>query len=131
MNTYSEGMDLERGGAGSVAAFVCGAALGATVGAAIALIMAPATGRDTREYLKRRGNELGHDAMERGREVWRSQSERMKSAMSSGLDRAGDAVQYARERGQSAYRDARESFQGSDPGVVQTSYQSRVQRTSE
>jgi gas vesicle protein len=132
MNTYSEGMDLERNGAGSVAAFVCGAALGATVGAAIALIMAPATGRDTREYLKRRGNELGHDAMERGREVWRSQSERMKSAISSGWDRAGDAVQYARDRGESAYRDARESFQGSDPGVVHTSgYQSRVQRTSE
>ena len=69
MNTYSEGMDSERTGSGSIAAFVCGAALGATVGAAIALIMAPATGRDTRAYLKRRGNELGRDAMERGRET--------------------------------------------------------------
>ena len=131
MNTYSEGMDSERNGAGSVAAFVCGAALGATIGAAVALIMAPASGRDTRAYLKRRGNELGHDAMERGREVWRSQSERMKSAVASGWDRAGDAMQYARERGQAAYRDARESFNQSDPGVVPTSYQSRAQRTSE
>jgi gas vesicle protein len=131
MNTYSEGMDTERNGAGSVAAFVCGAALGATIGAAVALIMAPASGRDTRAYLKRRGNELGHDAMERGREVWRSQSERMKSAVASGWDRAGDAMQYARERGQAAYRDARESFHQSDPGVVPTSYQSRAQRTSE
>ena len=69
MNTYSEGMDSERTGSGSIAAFVCGAALGATVGAAIALIMAPASGRDTRAYLKRRGNELGRDAMERGRET--------------------------------------------------------------
>ena len=68
MNTYSEGMDSERTGSGSIAAFVCGAALGATVGAAIALIMAPASGSDTRAYLKRRGNELGRDAMERGRE---------------------------------------------------------------
>ncbi len=131
MNTYSEGMDSERNGAGSVAAFVCGAALGATIGAAVALIMAPSSGRDTRAYLKRRGNELGHDAMERGRDVWRNQSERVKSAIASGWDRAGDAMQYARERGQAAYRDARESVHASDPGVVPTSYQSRAQRTSE
>ena len=131
MNTYSEGIESGRSEAGSIAAFVCGAALGVTIGAAIALIMAPATGRDTRAYLKRRGNELGHDAMERGREVWRSQSDRMKSAISSGLDRAGDAVNYARERGQTAYRDARESFKANDPGVVNTSYQSRAQRSSE
>ncbi len=110
MNTYIEGMDSEHQGAGSVAAFMCGAALGATVGAAIALIMAPASGRDTRAYLKRRGNELGHDAMERGREAWRGQSERVKTAISSGLDRAGEAVHYARVRGEAAYRDARESF---------------------
>lgn len=131
MNTYSEGMDPERNGAGSIVAFVCGAALGATVGAAIALIMAPASGRDTRAYLKRRGNELGHDAMERGREVWRNQSERVKSAAASGWDRAGNAMQHARERGEAAYREARESFHASDPGVMHTSYQSRTQRTSE
>jgi gas vesicle protein len=131
MNTYSEGMDSERTGAGSVVAFVCGAALGATVGAAIALIMAPASGQDTRAYLKRRGNELGHDAMERGREAWRGQSERMKSAINSGIERAGEAVNYARERGESAYRDARESFKANDPGVVHAGYQSRPQRSSE
>ena len=131
MNTYSEGTNSERTGAGSAAAFVCGAALGATVGAAIALIMAPATGRDTRAFLKRRGNELSHDAMERGRDVWRSQSDRVKSAVASGLDRAGDAVNYARERGESAYRDARESFKATEPGVVNSSYQTRAQRSAD
>ena len=131
MNTYSEGMDSERTGSGSIAAFVCGAALGATVGVAIALIMAPASGRDTRAYLKRRGNELGRDAMERGRENWRSQSERVKSAVTSGLDRAGSAVNYARERGEAAYREARESLNADDPGVAHTSYPSRAQRSSE
>ena len=35
MNNYSEGMDPERNAMGSIAAFVCGAALGATVGAAV------------------------------------------------------------------------------------------------
>ena len=131
MNTYSEGMDSERTGSGSIAAFVCGAALGATVGAAIALIMAPASGSDTRAYLKRRGNELGRDAMERGRETWRSQSDRVKSAVASGLDRAGSAVNYARERGEAAYREARESFNADDPGVAHTSYPSRAQRSTE
>lgn len=131
MNTHSEGMDSERTGGGSIAALVCGVALGATVGAAIALIVAPATGRDTRAYLKRRGNELGRDAMERGREAWRSQSERVKSAISSGIDRAGDAVSYARERGETAYRDARESFKANEPDVAHASYQSRAQRSSE
>ena len=131
MNTYSEEMQSERNGAGSVAAFVCGAALGATIGAAIALIMAPANGRDTRAYLKRRGNELGHDAMERGREAWRNQSGRMKSVVASGMDRAGNAMHYARERGEAAYRDAKDSYRATDPGVAQTSYQSRAQRNSE
>jgi gas vesicle protein len=138
MNTYSEAMDSEGTGSGSIAAFVCGAALGATVGAAIALVMAPASGSDTRAYLKRRSNELGRDAMERGRESWRSQSERVKSAVASGLDRAGSgldragsAVNYARERGEAAYREARESSNADDPGAVHTSYQSRPQRSTE
>ena len=131
MNTYSEGMDSERTESGSIAAFVCGAALGAAVGAAVALIMAPASGSDTRAFLKRRGNELGRDAMERGRDTWRSQSDRVKSAVASGLDRAGGAVNYARERGEAAYREARESFNADDSGAVHTSYQSRAQRSSE
>jgi gas vesicle protein len=104
MNTYSE-TDANYS-VGTLSAFVVGAA----VGAAAALILAPVSGRDTRAYLKRRGNELGHDAMERGKEQWRSQSERMKSAMATGWDRAGDAIQHARQQGEAAYREARESF---------------------
>lgn len=126
MDTYGEGMESDRSGAGSVAIFVCGAALGVALGAAMALIMAPASGRDTRAYLKRRGNELGHDAMERGKQAWRSQSGRMKSAIANGWDRAGNAVNYARERGESAYREARESFPANDPGVGHASYQGRA-----
>ena len=98
MNTYSEAMDSERTGSGSIAAFVCGAALGATVGAAIALIMAPASGRDTRDYLKRRGNELGRDAMERGRETLREQSERVKSAVATAGSRLNQCESRAKRR---------------------------------
>jgi gas vesicle protein len=117
MNTFSETVDSNYS-AGTWSAFVIGAA----VGAAAALIFAPATGRDTRAYLKRRGNELGHDAMERGREAVREQSERVKSAVSSGWERASDAVSHARERGQAAYREAKESFPQSDPGIARTGY---------
>jgi len=117
MNTFSETVDSNYS-AGTWSAFVIGAA----VGAAAALIFAPASGRDTRAYLKRRGNELGHDAMERGRETWREQSERVKSAVATGWERAGDAISHARERGETAYREARESFPQDDPGVARTGY---------
>ena len=90
MNTYTEtGESHYTGGAWS--AFVVGAA----IGAAAALILAPARGRDTRAYLKQRGNELGRDAMQRGRETWREQSERVKSAISTGWERANDAMHQA------------------------------------
>jgi gas vesicle protein len=125
MDTYSE-MDSNNS-AGTLSAFLIGAA----VGAAAALILAPTTGRDARAYLRRRGNELGHDAMERGRETWRSQSERVKSAIATGVDRATDAVSHAREQGEAAYREARESFQSSEPVASRTSYRTDSARSSE
>jgi gas vesicle protein len=129
MKAYGETSDTHNT-AGAVSAFVIGAA----VGAAAALILAPANGRDTRAYLKRRGNELGHDAMERGKEIGRdamersketlrSQSERVKSAISTGWDRAGEAVGHMREHGEAAYREARESFETGEPGPLRNSYQ--------
>jgi gas vesicle protein len=119
MDTYTETSDSQAdAGATSALAFVIGAA----VGAAAALILAPTSGRDTRAYLKRRGNELGRDAAERGRDAWRSQSERVKSAVATGWDRAADAVGHMREHGEAAYREAKDSLQSSDPGVMRTNY---------
>ena len=148
MNTYSEDYD-SNDNAGTWAAFVIGAA----VGAAAALVLAPAAGRDTRAYLKRRGNELGRDAMdrgrelgreamdrgrelsrdaiERGRETWRSQSERVKAAVSEGVDRAGDALSSAREQGEAAYRQAKDSWQGNEPASARSSYRPEPQRSPE
>ncbi len=137
MNTYSETYDPNYS-PGTWSAFVIGAA----IGAAAALILAPASGRDTRAYLRRRGNELGHDAMERGRELsrdavemgretLRTQSERVKSAVSAGWERAGNAISNAREEGEAAYREARESFQQSDPGMPRTSYRTDSPRSVE
>jgi len=135
MNTYSETYD-SNDSAGTWSAFVIGAA----VGAAAALILAPATGRDTRAYLKRRGNELGHDAMERGRELsrdamergrdtWRSQSDRVKSAVSEGMDRAGSALNNAREQGEAAYRQAKDTWQGNEPTGTRSGYRPETQRS--
>ena len=126
MNTYSETIDSNYS-VGTWSAFVIGAA----VGAAAALILAPATGRDARAFLRRRGNELGRDAMDRGRETLRAQTDRVKSAVEKGWERASDAVSHAREQGEAAYRDARESFQQSEPGTTRTSYRIDPQRSSE
>jgi gas vesicle protein len=117
MDMHTETYD-SHSTAGAVSAFVIGAALGA----AAALILAPANGRDARAFLKRRGNELGHEAAERGRDTWRSQSERVKSAIATGWDRAGEAVNHMREHGEAAYREARESERSDDPGVMRTTY---------
>ena len=137
MNTYSETSDSNYS-AGTWSAFVIGAA----VGAAAALILAPAAGRDTRAYLKRRGDELGRDAMDRGRDTWRSQSERVKSAVSTqservksavseGLDRAGAALNNAREQGEAAYRQTKDSWQGNEPVGARSGYKSESPRSSE
>jgi gas vesicle protein len=126
MNTYTETGQSHHSG-GALSAFVVGAA----IGAAAALILAPANGRDTRAYLKRRGNEFGRDAMQRGRETWREQSERVKSAISTGWERANNAIQQAREHGEAAYREARESRQLGDPDVVRTGYRTEPHRSVE
>jgi gas vesicle protein len=70
--------------------------LGAGVGAAVALLFAPATGKETREFLTekaREGREKAAEAARQGREVLARQRETLSSAI---------------ERGRDAYREARE-----------------------
>src|SRR6185436_20233127 len=43
---------------------------GALVGAAAALIFAPATGADARAFLGKRGRELADDVAARGKDLW-------------------------------------------------------------
>jgi gas vesicle protein len=80
-------------GAGSVlVAFV----VGAVTGAAVALLFAPAAGKETREFLSekaREGREKAVEATRQTREVLQRQRETIASAI---------------ERGRDAYRDARE-----------------------
>ena len=88
-------------GAGSVLlAFL----LGAVSGAAVALLYAPATGRETREYLgerAREGRERAAEAAQKGREVIDRSREAInqgRETLSTAIDRGREAYQQARRR---------------------------------
>ncbi len=84
----------ESAGAGNILlAFL----LGAVSGAAVALLYAPATGRDTREYLgekAREGRDRAAEAAQKGREAINQGRETLNSA----IERGREAYQQARAK---------------------------------
>jgi gas vesicle protein len=81
-------------GAGSILlAFI----LGAVSGAAVALLYAPATGRETREYL----GDRARDARERAADA----AAKSRDALNQGRETLSTAI----ERGRQAYQQARSS----------------------
>ena len=84
----------EAAGAGSMLlAFI----LGAVSGAAVALLYAPAAGRDTRDYLGERaraGRDRAAEAADRSREMVNQGRETLNNA----LERGREAYQQARTR---------------------------------
>jgi len=87
-------MARDEGGAGSILlAFL----LGAVSGAAVALLYAPATGRETREYLgerAREGRERASVMAEKGRQILNEG----RDTLSTAIDRGREAYQQARAR---------------------------------
>ena len=86
--------DDNTGGGTVMLAFV----VGALTGAAVALLFAPASGEETREYLGQRARESkakAQEALEQGKEYYREQRE----GLSSAVERGREAFQQARERG--------------------------------
>jgi gas vesicle protein len=74
-----------------VVAFV----LGAITGAAVALLVAPATGEETRRMLAekaREGRERANDAAQKGRELW----DRQRETLSTAFERGKEAYEQAR-----------------------------------
>lgn len=73
--------------------------IGALTGAAAALLFAPASGEETREYLNQRareGRERAREAVEQGRHVY----DRQRQAVTSAVDRGRQAFQQARSQGE-------------------------------
>src|SRR5688500_3668216 len=85
-------MQRDDSGAGTVVvAFV----LGAITGAAVALLMAPASGEETRRLLAekaREGREKAGEAAQKGRELW----DRQRETLSTAFERGKDAYEQAR-----------------------------------
>lgn len=75
--------------------------VGAMTGAAVALLFAPASGEETREYLGQRareGRDKAREAMDQGRDYYQRQRENVVTA----VERGREAFQQARERGDQA-----------------------------
>jgi gas vesicle protein len=89
-----------RGGSGMML-FIAGA----VVGAAAALILAPAAGRDTRAFINRRGREFADDVANKGKKLWDEHGDRISTAVRRGYESAkgtaSEAVNGATDTGHS------------------------------
>ena len=69
--------------------------LGALTGAAVALLMAPASGEETRRMLAekaREGRDRANEAAQKGRELW----DRQRETLSTAFERGKEAYEQAR-----------------------------------
>lgn len=86
--------------------------LGALSGAAIALMLSPASGRENRRVLRRRAREVGDFVIEEGGEFLDAQKRRVQEVVERGQDEAhsfGARVNDAISHGRAAYKAAREA----------------------
>jgi gas vesicle protein len=104
--------DNSTGASGVILSFM----LGALSGAALAILFAPRSGRETREILgdklretADRGRRLGEQALEKGREAAEDATgylDRQREALERRRDRLASAV----EAGRQAYREEKEKM---------------------
>ena len=87
---------------GSIWMFVAGTA----IGAAAALMMAPASGRESRDFLKRRGRKMADDLG--------VQADKLASAMKWGQEHASSAVRGTVDQAKAAFNAAK-SYRTGEP----------------
>lgn len=90
---------MARDGEGTSGAVLLAFVLGAVAGAAVALLWAPASGGETRKFLKdqaREGKDKAVQATRQGREF----VERQRENLAAAIDRGREAYHRARERDQ-------------------------------
>jgi gas vesicle protein len=80
---------------GSIWMFVAGTAIGACA----ALMMAPATGRESREYIRKQSKKLGND--------FSNQADKVASAMKWGQEHASSAVKGTVDSAKAAFNAAK------------------------
>ena len=83
---------------GSIWMFVAGTA----IGAAAALMMAPASGRDSREYLRKRSRKVADDLG--------VQADKLASAMRWGQEQASSAMRGTMDQAKAAFNAAKSSY---------------------
>jgi gas vesicle protein len=93
---------IERERGGSIGSFI----LGALVGAGVALLLAPQSGEETQEEIRRRARKLRAQAEDRLRTAQEQLETRLERARESVQGRV-DSVRGAVESGRQAARDAR------------------------
>lgn len=104
--------DRSGGTAGVVLSFM----VGALSGAALAILFAPRSGRETREMLgeklretQERGRRAGEQALQKGREA-AEDAARYLDRQRDALDRRRERLASAVEAGRQAYRDEKEKM---------------------
>jgi len=80
---------------------------GALFGAAAALVLAPASGRETREYLGRRGKELADNVADQGRKAWNTHGTRVAQAVREGYTSAAESIGSMGERARGTFDSGR------------------------
>jgi gas vesicle protein len=100
---------------GSIWMFVAGTA----IGAAAALMMAPATGRESREYIRKQGKKVADDVS--------AQADKVASAMKWGQEHASTAVRGTMDSAKAAFNAAKSYRTGES---TQTSASANPSQTS-